>query len=164
MSPEMYAIIGVGASLAGLMIGIGGLLLYFINQANRRIDDQGQRIDRMEGTLTQRTDRLEDTLTQRMERTEGTLTQRMDRIESTLTQRMERTEGTLTQRMDRIEGTLTQRIERLEAKFDQILEYVHSLDLRVAKLEWMLDAALYGKPVIFPQNAESDNDSADQVA
>ena len=153
MSPEMYAIIGVGASLAGLMIGIGGLLLYFINQANRRIDDQGQRIDRMEGALTQRTDRMEDTLTQRMERTEGALTQRIDW-----------TEGALTQRMERTEGALTQRIERLEAKFDQILEYVHSLDLRVAKLEWMLDAALYGKPVTFPQDAESDNDSADLVA
>ena len=41
MSPEFYATIGVGASLAGLMVGIAGVLLYFIIQTNRRIDEQG---------------------------------------------------------------------------------------------------------------------------
>ncbi len=124
MTPEIYAITGVGASLAGLMIGIGGLLLYFINQANRRIDQQGRRIDRMEDTLTQRIDRMEDTLTQRI---------------------------------DRMEDTLTQRIDRLEDKVDRLLEQTHSLALRVSKLEWMLDAALYGKPVRFSPESDADN-------
>ena len=46
-------------------------------------------------------------------------------------------------------------MDRLDDKFDQLLEKVNSLDIRVSKLEWMLDAALYGKPVKFPP--ESDN-------
>ena len=119
MSPEFYAIIGVGASLAGLMVGIAGVLLYFIIQTNRRIDEQGQRIDRLEDTFTQRVDRLENTFTQRM--------------------------------------------DRLEDKIDRLLEQTHSLDLRVSKLEWMLDAALHGKPVKFPPEDDADNDSASQV-
>ena len=53
--------------------------------------------------------------------------------------------------MDRLED----RMDRLEDKLDQLLEKVHSLDIRVSKLEWMLDAALYGKPVRIPP--ESDN-------
>ncbi len=56
--------------------------------------------------------------------------------------------------MERLED----RLERLEDKFDQLLEKVQSLDIRVSKLEWMLDAALYGKPVRFPP--ESDNGNA----
>ena len=117
MSPEFYAIIGVGASLAGLMVGIAGVLLYFIIQANRRIDDQGQRIDRLEDTLTQRTDRLENTLTQRIDRVEDTLTQRIDRLEDTFIQRM----------------------NRLEDKVDRLIEQAHSLDVRVSKLEWLAE-------------------------
>ena len=124
MSPEFYAIIGVGASLAGLMVGIAGVLLYFIIQTNRRIDDQGQRIDRMENTLTQHIARVEDTLTQRI---------------------------------DRLEDTFIQRMNRLEDKVDRLIELAHSLDVRVSKLEWMLDAALYGKPVTFPTDPEADS-------
>ena len=103
MSPEIYAIIGVGVGLASLMVGIAGLLLYNISSTNRRID-------RLEIQFVQRMDQLED------------------------------------------------RMDRLEDKFDQLMERVHSLDLRVAKLEWMLDAALYGKPVRIPP--ESDNGDA----
>ena len=54
-------------------------------------------------------------------------------------------------RMDRLED----RMERLEGRLVQFGEELHSLDLRVSKLEWMLDAALYGKPVRIPP--ESDN-------
>jgi len=38
MSPEFYAIIGVGISLAGVMIGLTGIVAYLISQTNRRID------------------------------------------------------------------------------------------------------------------------------
>ena len=62
----------------------------------------------------------------------------------------------LSRRMDRLET----RMDRLEEKFDRILEQTHSLDLRVSKLEWMLDAALYGKPVTFPPEAD-DAEAAD---
>ena len=91
MSPEFYAIIGVGASLAGLMVGIAGVLLYFIIQTNRRIDEQGQRIDRLENTLTQRIDRVEDTLTQRIDRLEDTFIQRMNRLEDKIDRLIEQT-------------------------------------------------------------------------
>ena len=62
----------------------------------------------------------------------------------------------LSRRMDRLE----QRSDRLEEKFDRLLEQIHSLDIRVSKLEWMLDAALYGKPVTFPPEAD-DSEAAD---
>ena len=92
MSPELYAIIGVGVGLSSLSIGTAGLMLFLINQTNRR--------------------------------------------------------------MDRIEAQFTQRMDRLEDKIDRLLEDIHSLDLRVSKLEWMLDAALHGKPVTFPSPPE----------
>ena len=62
----------------------------------------------------------------------------------------------------RIEGLetrmirLEERFDRLEDKFGQLLESIHSLDIRVSKLEWMLDAALYGKPVTFLPEPEAD--------
>ena len=49
-------------------------------------------------------------------------------------------------RMDRMEA----RMDRLEAKFDRLAEEVNDLKIRVARLEWMLDAALHGRPVTFP--------------
>ena len=61
-------------------------------------------------------------------------------------------------RLDRLEGRMDRletRMERLEDKFDQLLEKVHSLDIRVSRLEWMLDAALYGKPVNFPPESDA---------
>ena len=45
---------------------------------------------------------------------------------------------------------LLRRIERLEKKYDEMREYAHSRDLRIAKLEWVLDAALSGRPVVLP--------------
>ncbi len=54
----------------------------------------------------------------------------------------------LNRRMDRLEvrmGRQDDSFVRLEDKLDQISERVNSLDVRVSKLEWMLDAALYGK-------------------
>ena len=86
--PILYAIIGVGVSLAGFILG---LFIYFHNQMNKRFDAQDARMDRMEA-----------------------------------------------------------RMDRLEAKFDRLAEEVNSLKLRVAKLEWMLDAALYGHPTFRP--------------
>ena len=66
-------------------------------------------------------------------------------------------------RMDRMETRMDRqddRFDRLEAKFDQLLdefkqlvERVHTLELRVARLEWTLNAALYGRPVEFPGQA-----------
>ena len=64
----------------------------------------------------------------------------------------------LNRRMDRLEvriDRLEDRMERLEGRFEQLLQNVHSLDIRVSKLEWTLDAALDGKPVRIPP--ESDN-------
>ncbi len=61
-------------------------------------------------------------------------------------------------RMDRLEtrmDRLEDRMERLEGRFEQLLETVHSLDIRVSKLEWTLDAALYGKPVRIPPESEN---------
>ena len=52
-------------------------------------------------------------------------------------------------RMDRLEA----RMDRLEAKFDRLTEEVNDLKIRVARLEWMLDAALHGRPVTFPAAA-----------
>ena len=52
-------------------------------------------------------------------------------------------------RMDRMEA----RMDRLEAKFDRLSEEVNDLKLRVTRLEWMLDAAIHGRPVIFPAAA-----------
>ena len=33
---------------------------------------------------------------------------------------------------------------------------IHSLDIRLSKLEWMLDAALHGRPVTFLSEPEED--------
>ncbi len=77
--------------------------------------------------------------------------------------RVDRVEGRidrLEERIDRLEESLTQRMDRLEEKFDRLLEQMHSLDIRVSKLEWMLDAALYGKPVTFPPEPDADNGEA----
>ena len=74
MSPEFYAIIGVGVGLASLGVGLAGLMLYLVNQAN-------QRIDRLETQTTQRIDRLEAQTTQRIDTLEAHITQRIDRLE-----------------------------------------------------------------------------------
>ena len=62
----------------------------------------------------------------------------------------------MSKRMDRQDD----RFDRLEDKFDQLsedfkqlVERVHSLELKVARLEWALDAALHGRPVTFPAAA-----------
>ena len=82
-----------------------------------------------------------------------------DRV-SRLEGRIDRMEG----RVDRLEESLTQRIDRLEDKIDRLQEQMISLERqllalekRVSKLEWMLDAALYGKPVTFPPEPDADS-------
>ena len=60
MSPEFYAIIGVGVSLAGFMLG---LFLFFNSQIDRRFNQVDARFDRLEDRvdrLEARFDRLED--------------------------------------------------------------------------------------------------------
>ena len=84
--------------------------------------------------------------------TTGVLSGLMIFLFSLLSRRMDLLET----RMDRLE----QRSDWLEEKFDRLLEQIHSLDIRVSKLEWMLDAALYGKPVTFPPEAD-DSEAAD---
>ena len=98
MSPEFYAIIGVGISLAGF---VTGLLIFFNNQVNKRFD-------RLENWA----DRMED------------------------------------------------RFDRLEAKYEQLMQSMHSLDLRVSKLEWMLAAALQGSPALLRPGAHRPETSA----
>ena len=98
MSPEFYAIIGVGISLAGF---VTGLLIFFNNQVNKRFD-----------RLENRADRMED---------------RFDRLEA--------------------------KFDQLDDKHEQLMQAIHSLDLRVSKLEWMLEAALHGSPVLLRPGA-----------
>ena len=74
MSPEFYAVIGVGISTVAFVCG---LLIYFNNQTNKRLD-------------------------------------------------------------------------KLEDNFSQMGRELNSLNLRVSRLEWMLDAALRGRPVVLP--------------
>ena len=50
MSPEFYAIIGVGISLAGF---VTGLLIFFNNQVNKRFDRLEDRMDRLEAKYEQ---------------------------------------------------------------------------------------------------------------
>ena len=55
MSPEFYAIIGVGVSTLGFLSGLLAVIFYLISQVNRRVD-------RLEDTVTQRMNRLEDAI------------------------------------------------------------------------------------------------------
>ena len=64
VSPEFYAIIGVGASLAGLMVGLAGLMLYLISQVNRRIDRLEDRVDRLEAGLDRLAERFAESIEQ----------------------------------------------------------------------------------------------------
>ena len=91
MSPEFYAIIGVGVGLASLIIGVSGIFLYLLSQTNRRMD------------------RLEI---------------RMDRLED---------------RMERMEDRFVESINLLR-------EQVHSLDKRLARVEWLIEVQLGGRP------------------
>lgn len=100
MSPEFYAIIGVGVGLASLIVGLSGVAFFLISQNSKRMD------------------RLEI---------------RMDRLES---------------RMDRME-------ERFVESIDLLREQVHTLDKRVAKLEWMFEAE-FGRRNSPPGPAEEE--------
>ena len=84
MTPEFYAIIGVGASLGALIVALAGLTLYLNNQADRRIDRLEMRFDRFE--------------------------------------------------------------ERILESIELLREQVHSLDKRVAKLEWMFEVEFRTRP------------------
>ena len=77
MSPEFYAIIGIGVGLASLIVALAGFMFYFVSQVNRRIDRLEERIDRLEGRI----DRLEDTFIQRMNRLED----KIDRLQEQVT-------------------------------------------------------------------------------
>ena len=108
MSPEFYAIIGVGVSTIGVL---SGLMIFLFSLLSRR----------------------------------------MDRLET---------------RMDRLED----KFDRLEDKFDRLQEQIISLERqllalekRVSRLEWMLGAALSGKPVKFPPEPDADSDPASQA-
>lgn len=80
MSPELYAIIGVGVSTLGFLSGLTAVMFYLFSQLNRRIDRLEGRIDRLEeriDRLEERIDRLEDTFIQRMNRLED----KIDRLQ-----------------------------------------------------------------------------------
>ena len=117
MSPEFYAIIGVGVSTIGVL---SGLMIFLFNILSRRIDRLEMRMDRLEDKF----DRLED---------------KFDRLED--------------------------KFDRLQEQMISLERQLLALEKRVSKLEWMLDAALYGKPVTFPNPPEADaeNDSESQV-
>ena len=110
MSPEFYAIIGVGVSTIGLL---SGLMIFLFSQLSKRMDRVETRIDRLEA--------------------------RIDRLE---------------ERIDRLED----KIDRLQEQIIALERRLAELEQRVSKLEWVLDAALYGKPVRIPP--ESDNGDA----
>lgn len=74
MSPEFYAIFGVGVSTLGFSAGLTAVMFYLLNQTNKRLD-------------------------------------------------------------------------KLEESFSQMVRDLNSLNSRVSRLEWMLDAALHGRPV-----------------
>ena len=82
MSPEFYAIIGVGSSTLGFLAGLTAVMFYLLSQTNKRLD-------------------------------------------------------------------------RLEDKFGEMGREFNSLTLRVLRLEWMLDAALRGRPVVLTAEASA---------
>ena len=117
MSPEFYAIIGVGVSTIGVL---SGLMIFLFSHLNRRIDRLEARVDRLEDTTVQRMDRLEDATAQRMNRLEDTMTQRMNRLED--------------------------KFDWLVEQFERLREQVSDLAKRVAKLEWMFERQFGNRP------------------
>ena len=107
MSPEFYAIIGVGISTIGVL---SGLMIFLFSLLSRRMDRLEMRMDRLEDKF----DRLQD------------------------------------------------RFDRLQEQMISLERQLLALEKRVSRLEWMLDAALSGKPVKFPPETDPDNDSASQ--
>ena len=77
MTPELWAIVGVGVALAGLMLS-----------GQRRL---GVRMDRIETRLSARIDHVEAGLSARMDRDGADLIARMDRIEKQIGDLRERT-------------------------------------------------------------------------
>ena len=73
MSPEFYAIIGVGVSLAGFMLG---LFIVFFGQMNRRMDRLETRMDQLEDKF----DRLQEQMIS-LERQLFALEKRVSRLE-----------------------------------------------------------------------------------
>ena len=80
MSPEFYAIIGVGASLAGSMVGPAGLILYLIVQVNRRIDRLEDRVDRLEGRIHSLAERFVESI-ERLREQVHSLVKRVSKLE-----------------------------------------------------------------------------------
>ena len=98
MSPEFYAIIGVGVSLAGFMLG---LFLFFNSQIDRRFGQVDARFDQLDA----RFDRLEDRV--------GRLEDRVDRLEDTFIQRMNRLEDKIDRLIEQTHS-LDIRVSKLE--------------------------------------------------
>ena len=87
MTPELWAIVGVGVALAGLMLS-------------------GQR------RLGVRMDRIETRLSARIDHAEAGLSARIDHVEAGLSARMDRDGADLIARMDRIEKQIGDLRER----------------------------------------------------
>ena len=85
MSPEFYAIIGVGVSTLGFLTGLTAVMFYLLSQVNRRMDRLEARIDRF--------------------------------------------------------------VDRFVESINLLGERVHSLDKRVAKLEWMFETEFRGRSI-----------------
>ena len=87
MSPEFYAIIGVGVSTIGLL---SGLMIFLFNVLNRRMDQLETRLDRLETRIDRieaRIDRLDDKIDRlqeqiiALERRLAELEQRVSKLE-----------------------------------------------------------------------------------
>ena len=66
MSPEFYAIIGVGISTIG---ALSGLMIFLFSLLSRRMDRLESRMDRLEEMFIQRMNRLEDKIDRLTEQT-----------------------------------------------------------------------------------------------
>ena len=88
MSPELIAILAVGAAIAGLML---------TGQRSLR-RDLGARIDGIDAKLTKRIDGVEAALTKRIDDVEAALTKLLERVETGQTE--------LRERMAHLEGLL----------------------------------------------------------
>ena len=63
MSPEFYAIIGVGISTLGFLSGFTAFVFFLFSQLNKRMDQLDARMDRLDARMDRletRLDRLED--------------------------------------------------------------------------------------------------------
>jgi hypothetical protein len=76
MSPEFYAIIGVGVSTLGFLSGLTAVMFYLFSQVSRRMDRLEMRMDRLEDKF----DRLQEQIIS-LERQLLALEKRVSRLE-----------------------------------------------------------------------------------